>query len=70
MVINNLIPKVSKSTIGISLSKSKGKVAEIVKLSSPISTCLPKKILNKSKFFRKGNKSMKIVNTNIRKSYT
>jgi len=69
VVINNLISKALKSTIGISSSKSKGKVAEIVKLSSFIPAYLFKKILEKSKFFGKGNKSTKTVNTNVRKPY-
>jgi len=69
VVINNLIPKASKSTTGTSSSKLKGKVVEIVKLSPPIPVCLPKKILDKSKVFGKDNKSMKTVNTNVRNSY-
>jgi len=43
----------------MSSSKSKGKVAEIVKLLSLIPVRSPKKILEKSKFFGKGKKSMK-----------
>ena len=69
VVVNNLTPKASKSTIGTSSSKLKDKVVEIVKLSPPIPVCLPKKILEKSKFFGKGNKSTKTVNTNVRKLY-
>ena len=53
----------------MSSGKSKGKVAEIVKLLSLISVCLPKEILEKSKFFGKGNKSMKTDHTNSRKLY-
>ena len=58
-----------KSTIGMSSKKSKDKVAEIIKLSSPISVHSPKEILEKSKFFGKGKKFMKTVNTNVRKLY-
>jgi len=37
--------------------------------SLPISTYLPKKVLEKSKFFSKVNSSKKITNSNVRKSY-
>ena len=53
----------------MSSSKLKGKVAEVIKLSSSIPVHLHKEILEKSKFFGKDNKSMKTVNTNVRKSY-
>ena len=69
VVIVNLTSKALKSTIGMSSSKLKGKVAKIVKLSPPISVCSPKEILEKSQFFGKDNKSTKTVNTNVRKSY-
>jgi len=69
VVSNKLTSKALKSTINMSLSKSKGKVAEIVKLSPPIPMHLSKEALEKSKFFSKDNKSRKTVNTNIRKSY-
>ena len=69
VVSNKLASKVSKSTINMSLSKSKGKVAEIVKLPSSIPACTSKEVLEKSKFFSKGNKSRKTINTNIRKSF-
>ena len=69
VVINKLTLKVSKSTIGMSSSKLKGKVAEVIKISSSIPVHLHKEILEKSKFFGKDNKSMKTVNTNVRKSY-
>ena len=68
-VINNLTLKALKSTIGMSSSKSKGKVVESVKLLSPIPVYSPKEILEKSKFFGKNKKSMKTVNTNVRKLY-
>ena len=53
----------------MSSKKSKDKVAEIIKLSSPISVHSPKEILEKSKFFGKGKNFMKTVNTNVRKLY-
>jgi len=53
----------------MSSSKSKGKVAEIVKLPPPIPMYLSKEALEKFKFFSKDNKYRKTVNTNIRKSY-
>ena len=68
-VSNKSTSKASKSTINMSSSKSKGKVAEIVKLPPPIPMHLSKEALEKSKFFSKDNKSRKTVNTNVRKSY-
>jgi len=69
-VSNKLASKVSKSTINMSSSKLKDKVAEIVKLPPSIPACPPKEVLEKSKFISKGNKSRKTVNTNVRKSFT
>ena len=67
MVKSNL--KLSKSNSGLLSDKSKGRVVEIVKLSSPIFVYLPKKILEKLKFFEKGKKLMTITNNNPKKSY-
>jgi len=49
--------------------RPKGKQAEIVKLTSPILARSPKEILEKLKFFKKGNKSLKKVKPNNRPSY-
>jgi len=58
-----------KSTIDRSSKDLKGKEVEITKIPSSIPVYLPKKVLEKSKFFSKDNKSKKTVNTNVRKSY-
>ena len=58
-----------KSTIDRSLKDLKGKEVEITKIPPSIPVYLPKKVLEKSKFFSKDNKSKKTVNTNVRKSY-
>jgi len=47
----------------------KDKKVEITKIPPSIPIYLPKKVLEKSKFFGKDNKSKKTVNTNVRKSY-
>ena len=64
-----MTPKVLKLPNSKSLDKPKDKEAEIVKLLSSIPTCLSKKILEKSKFFRKGNKSIKSDYSNSKKLY-
>jgi len=69
MVSNILNPKLLKFNNGLYLDKSKGKAVEIVKLPSPISACLSKEVLEKSKFFGKDKKSKTVINTNARKSY-
>jgi len=60
----------SKFNNGSHLDRLKEKVVEIVKLPFLIPACLPKNVLEKSKFFRKGKKSKIVINTNARKSYT
>ena len=67
MVKSNL--KLSKSNSGLLSDKSKGRVVKIVKLSSPIFVYLPKKILEKPKFFGKGKKLITITNNNPKKLY-
>ena len=49
---------------------SKNKVAEIVKLSPPISAHPSKEVLEKSKFFSKGNKKVTVNKVLQNKSYT
>ena len=58
-----------KLTIDRSSKDLKGKEAEITKIPPFIPVYPPKKVLEKSKFFGKGNKSKEIVNTNIRTLY-
>ena len=48
----------------------KDKQAEIVKLPPPILARPPKEILEKLKFFKKGNKSVENVKLNSKLSYT
>ena len=60
----------SKFNNGSHSDRLKEKIVEIVKLPSLIPACLPKKVLEKSKFFRKGKKSKMAINTNARKLYT
>jgi len=55
--------------LGLTSSKNKGKAAEIVKLPPPIPACLPKEVLEKSKFFGKDKSSTSKANANTRKSY-
>ena len=64
-----MILKLVKSTIDRSLKDPKGKEPEIAKVPSSIPMHLPKKVLEKSKFFGKDNKSKKTTNSNIRKLY-
>ena len=68
-VTNKLTPKLAKPTIDRSSKGLKDKEAEIAKLSPLIPVHLPKKVLEKSKFFGKDNNSKKTANSNIRKSY-
>ena len=58
-VSNKFTPKVPKTKSLSTSSLSKDKVAEIVKLPSPIPACLSKEILEKSKFFGKEKKKKK-----------
>ena len=64
-----MIPKSAKPSINRSSKDLKSKEVEIVKLPLPISVCLPKKVLERSKFFSKSNKSKKMTNSNVRKLY-
>ena len=68
-VANKLIPKSAKPFINRSSKDLKSKEVEIVKLLLPISVCLPKKVLERSKFCSKSNKSKKMTNSNVRKLY-
>jgi len=68
-VMNKFTSKSLKINLGSTSGKPKGKVAEIIKLPPPIPTCLPKKVLEKSKFFGKDKNSMTKANTDSRKSY-
>ena len=68
-VTSKFISKSLKSTIDRSLKDLKGKEVEITKISPSIPVYLPKKVLEKSKFFSKDNKSKKTINTNVRKLY-
>jgi len=51
-------------------NKSKDKPIEIIKLPPSIPAKLPKEILEKSKFFKKGYKSMEKVKSSTKLSYT
>jgi len=64
-----LIPKLAKPTINRSSKGLKGKEVKIAKLLPSISVHLPKKVLEKSKFFSKGNNFKKTANSNVRKLY-
>jgi len=55
---------------GLYSDRLKGKAAEIVKLPPSIPACLPKEVLEKSKFFGKDKKSKIVIDTNTRRSYT
>jgi len=61
--------KSPKINSGPTLDILKSKVAEIIKLPSPISPCPPKKVLEKYKFFDKRNNTMTKAKTNIQQSY-
>jgi len=67
--MSKLTFKSLKVNIGLSSDKSKGKAIEIIKLPSSISAHPPKEVLEKSKFFRKGIKSMAATSSNSRKLY-
>jgi len=54
----------------VNTNKSKDKLAEIVRLPPPILARLPKKVLEKSKFFKKEKKPAAIVKLIIKQSYT
>ena len=69
-VSNKLNSNLLKFNNGLYLDKLKGKVVGIVKLSPLIPVYLPKEVLERCKFFRKGKKSKTVINTNTRKSYT
>ena len=76
--INSLRSKVaSKFTLktpkinpALTLGKSKGKAAEIIKLPPSILAYLPKKVLKKSKFFGKEKNTEIKAKTNTKQSYT
>jgi len=65
-VSNKFTPKLLDINSGLTSGKKKGKVVEIIKLS-PISVCLPKKVLEN--FFSKDKSSTSKANLNTRKSY-
>jgi len=65
-----LISKLAKPTINRSSKGLKGKEVEIAKLLPPIPMYLHKEVLEKFKFFSKGNNSKKTANSNVRKLYT
>jgi len=69
-VMAKLNPKLLESNNNSSFHKSKRRVMEIIKLPPSILVCLPKEILEKSKFFRKGKKLITITNSNPGKLYT
>ena len=66
-------PKVSRNifSLNINTNKSKDKLVEIVRLPSPILTRLPKKVLEKSKFFKKEKRKKLAVTVKpiIKQSY-
>ena len=63
-------PKIPKSDWSPNTNKFKNKSAEIIRLSPSISARPPKKVLEKSKFFKKkGNKPAAIVKPNNKQSY-
>ena len=66
-ILNKFILKVLKNNLDSTLGKYK--VAKIVKLSPPISVCLPKEVLEKSKFFSKENNTMAKTKMNTKQSY-
>jgi len=68
-VSNKLNTKSSKFNNSSYSDRSKEKTVEIVKLSPSIPVCLPKEVLEESKFFRKDKKSKIVINTNAKKLY-
>jgi len=67
-VSNKFTSKLLDINLGLTSDKKKGKVVEIIKLP-PISVCLPKEVLEKSKFFSKDKSSTSKANLNTGKSY-
>ena len=61
--------KTPKINSALTLDKSKGKVAEIVKLLLPILACLPKEVLEKFKFFGKEKNTMTKAKINTKQLY-
>lgn len=69
VVVNKLILKSAKPFIDRFSKNSKSEKVKIAKLPLYIPACLPKKFLERSKFFSKSNKYKKMTNSNIRKLY-
>jgi len=68
-VVSKFTPTTLKINSASNLGKSKGKAAKIVRLSHPITAHLPKKVLEKSKFFRKRRNTITKAKTNTKQSY-
>jgi len=68
-VLSKFTLKSPKINLGPTLGILKSKVAEIIKLPSPIPACPPKKVLEKYKFFDKRNNTMTKAKKNIQQSY-
>jgi len=64
-VLNKFTLKSPKINSGLTLGAPKGKVAKIIKLSSPIPIHSSKEVLEKSKFFDKRKNTMTKAKTNI-----
>jgi len=67
--VSKFTPKFPKIKVELTSGNSKGKVAEIIKLSPLIPAYPPKKVLEKSKIFGKGKRYTTVTNTNSRKFY-
>ena len=68
-VVNKFTPKAPKINSALTLGKSKGKTAEIIRLPPPILAHLSKKVLEKSKFFGKRKNTITKTKINTRQSY-
>ena len=69
-VSSKFTPKVLKTKTLSNFSSSKNKTDKIVKLPPPIIACLPKEVLEKSKFSGKGKKPVTMNKTSQNRSYT
>ena len=68
-VASKFTPTTLKINLASTLGKSKDKAAEIFRLSYLITAHLPKKVLEKSKFFRKRRNTITKAKTNTKQSY-
>jgi len=65
-VANKFTLKALKINLALTSGESKGKVAEIIRLSPLILTCPSKEVLEKSKFFEKRKNTTAKAKTNTR----